>query len=130
RAVLQDEARVDPVSVVSAERLVVRSRFAGSRTRYLAALRKARMTLADARALIADEIARDRIQSTFKPRARPRSELDAFLARYAALPVREVAVEPAAPWLGGATRGWAVSTLAPEQVFRLRGKARIDTADG
>ena len=130
RSVLQAEARVDPVSVVSAERLVVRSQFGGSRTRYLASLRKARMTLADARAVIADEIARDRIQSKFRPRARPRSEVDAFLARYAAVEVREVEVEPAAPWLGNAKRGWAVATLAPEQVFSLSGEARIDTADG
>jgi hypothetical protein len=88
------------------------------------------MTLADARAVIADEIARDRIQAKFRPRARPRSEVDAFLGRYASFPVREVEVEPAAPWLGGEKRGWAVSTLAPDQVFSLRGKARIDTADG
>jgi len=46
--------------------------------------------------------------------------------------VRLVSVDPEAPWLGDAARGFAVDTIAPSQVFSLRqGKRRsIDTIDG
>jgi hypothetical protein len=130
RSVLRKQAPVDPVSVVSAERLVVASSFGGSRARYLGALRKAGLPLGEARALIADRIARDRIESRFKPRARPQSDVADFVATYTGQPVRLVQVEPAAPWLGGAVRGWAVATLAPERIFTLSRAARIDTPDG
>jgi hypothetical protein len=130
RAALQRELRVDPVSVVSAERLVVVSAFAGSRARYLAAVRRAKLTLAEARAIIADRIARDRIEARFKPHPRASSEVTAFVSTYAGQPVRLVQVSPAAPWLGGAERGWAISSLAPATVFTLRKPARIDTPDG
>jgi hypothetical protein len=130
RAVLAEQQPVDPVSVVSAERLVVQSSFGGSRSRYLAALAKAKLTLGEARAIIADRIARDRVQARFKPRARSAAEVAAFAQTYGAQPVRLVRVSPAAPWLGGAEKGWAVSTLAPERVFRLGKAARIDTPDG
>jgi hypothetical protein len=54
----------------------------------------------------------------------------AFVSTYAGQPVRLVQVSPAAPWLGGAERGWAISSLAPATVFTLRKPARIDTPDG
>lgn len=130
RSVLQKEAPVDPVSVVSAERFVVASSFGGSRSAYLAALARAKLTLGEARAVIADRIARDRIQARFKPRLRDPSEVQDFVATYTAQLVRLVQVTPSAPWLGGAERGWAVSSLAPERVFTLRKAARIDTPDG
>jgi hypothetical protein len=130
RAALRREVQVDPFSVVSAERLVVQSAFSGSRPRYLAAVRAARLTLAEARAIIADRIARDRVEARFKPRPRGPSEVSAFVSTYNGQPVRLVQVTPAAPWLGGAERGWAVSSLAPESVFALRRPARIDTPDG
>jgi hypothetical protein len=130
RAVLRQQAPVDPVSVVSAERLVVASAFGGSRARYLAALRQAKLPLADARALIADRIARDRIEARFKPRPRSQAEVSDFVATYGGQQARLVQTTPAAPWLGGAERGWAVSSLAPERVFSLQRAARLDTPDG
>jgi hypothetical protein len=130
RAVLQQQLPVDPVSVVSAERLVVQSSFGGSRSRYLAALAKAKLTLGEARAIIADRIARDRVEARFEPRARSAADVTAFAQTYGAQPVRLVRVSPAAPWLGGAEKGWAVSTLAPERIFTVAKPARIDTPDG
>jgi hypothetical protein len=130
RSVLRQQAPVDPVSVLSAERLVVASSFGGSRARYLAALAEAKLPLMEARALLADRIARDRIEARFRPRPRSQAELRDFLATYARQQARLVQVTPAAPWLGGADHGWAVSSLAPERVFTLRGAARVDTADG
>jgi hypothetical protein len=130
RAVLQQQMPVDPVSVVSAERLVVQSQFGGSRSRYLAALAKAKLSLGEARAIVADRIARDRVEARFKPKARSGAEVAAFAQTYGAQPVRLVSVTPAAPWLGGADKGWAVSTLAPDRIFTLGKAARIDTPDG
>jgi hypothetical protein len=46
--------------------------------------------------------------------------------------VRLVSVDPEAPWLGDAVRGFAVDTIAPPQVFDLPQGRRttIDTSDG
>ena len=130
RSVLRKEAPVDPVSVLAAERYVIASSFGGSRPAYLAALARARLSLGEARAVVADRIARDRIQARFKPRRHALAEVEDFVASYIAQPVRLVHVTPAAPWLGGAKRGWAVSSLAPESVFTLRQATLIDTPDG
>jgi hypothetical protein len=130
RAVLAQQRPVDPVSVISAERLDVQSQFGGSRTRYLAALAKAKLPLGEARAIVADRIARDRVETRFRPRPRSAAEVAAFAQTYGAQPVRLVRVSPAAPWLGGTGKGWAVATLAPERIFTLGKAARIDTPDG
>ena len=63
---------------------------------------------------------------------RPAAEISAFLSTYAATNVRLVSVSPEAPWLGDAFRGFAVQTIAPDQVFTLGAgrRARIDTVDG
>ena len=128
--VLQQAAPVDPVSVLSAERAVVGSSFGGSRGRYLSTLRAQGLSLADARALVADRIARDRVEARFEPRAPSATEVADFRATYASQPARLVQATPAAPWLGGAERGWVVSSLAPDRLFRLRRSARVDTPDG
>jgi hypothetical protein len=46
--------------------------------------------------------------------------------------VRLVHVDPEAPWLDGAVRGYALATIAPDQIFSLRQnrKTTIDTVDG
>jgi hypothetical protein len=132
RAVLRAESPVDAVSVLAAERAVVASRFAGNRARYASGLRRARLTLLDARALIADRLARDAIEARFQPRPPPRSWVESFLATYADQSVRLVEAMPAAPWLGDAERGWAVATLTAPQVFSIpTGKTvSLDTIDG
>ncbi len=52
-----------------------------------------------------------------------------FVATYENEQARLVSVTQGAPWLGG-TRGWAVQTLAPSEVFTLDGAGPIDTPDG
>jgi len=71
RAVLREEIGTDPVRVLAAERGVVAGRFGGSRSRYIAGLRRSRVTVLDARALIADRLARDAIEARFKPKPSP-----------------------------------------------------------
>jgi hypothetical protein len=132
RSVLRAASNVDPQTVLAAERWIVRDRFGGSAGRYHSALGVAAVTLADARAIIADRLARGLVQERFRPRAPSGSEVSAFLSTYAATNVRLVSVSPEAPWLGDAFRGFAVQTIAPDQVFTLSAgrRARVDTVDG
>jgi hypothetical protein len=132
RVVLRADEPVDPMTVLAAERAIVRDRFGGSTTRYRAALTAAHVTLQDARAIVADRLARDRVKERFRPRPATSRQIADFVATYAATSVRLVSVDTPAPWLGGALRGFAVETFAPEQVFELpQGRRRsIDTIDG
>ena len=132
RAVLRSEEPVDPQTVLAAERAIVRDRFGRSPARYRAALATARLTVADARSIIADRLARDRVEERFRPEPATSSQVTAFLATYAATRVRLVSVAPEAPWLGDASRGFAVETIAPDEVFTLpqTRSSLIDTADG
>ncbi|MFL5962779.1 MAG: hypothetical protein ACJ757_07815 [Gaiellaceae bacterium] len=132
REVLRVESPIDPMTVLAAEHAIVRDRFGRSVARYRAALRDAQLTLQDARAIIVDRLARDRVQERFRPRPATAAQIAEFVATYAATRVRLVEVDSEAPWLGGAFRGFAVETLAPNEIFSLRQnrRATIDTIDG
>lgn len=132
REVLRSENPIDPLTVLSAERAIVRDRFGGSRARYASALAAAHVTLQDARAIIEDRLARDEVQQRFRPPHPTGPQVDAFLETYAATRVRLVRVDPAASWLGDAVRGFAVETIAPAEVFAALQSKRstIDTIDG
>ncbi len=132
REVLRSQSPIDPLTVFSAERAIVRDRFAGSRARYLSALAAAHVTLQDARAIIEDRLARDQVQQRFRPPHPTSLQIAEFLDTYAAIRVRLVRVDPAASWLGDAVRGFAVETIAPAEVFTARQSKRstIDTIDG
>jgi hypothetical protein len=132
RAVLRNARQVDPMTVLAAERAIVRDRFGGSASRYRAALSSAHLTLADARSILGDRLARDLVKERFRPPRPTAGQVVEFVSTYAATNVRLVAVSPAAPWLGDARRGLAVETIAPEEVFALpQGRRRrIDTIDG
>jgi hypothetical protein len=132
RAVLRAAEPIDPSTVLSAERAIVRDRFGGSTPAYRAAIVDAQVTLADARAIIADRLGRQRVEERFRPRSPSAASVAAFITTYAATRVRLVTVAPRAPWLGDVDQGLAVETLAPIQVFRLatNRNASIDTIDG
>ena len=132
RVVLRADEPVDAGTVLASERAIVRDRFGGSVSRYRAALAATHITLADARSIIADRLARDRVQERFKPPPPTAQEVADFTATYAATNVRLVSVDQPAPWLDGARRGFAVETIAPKEVFSLPvgQKKAIDTLDG
>jgi hypothetical protein len=132
RVVLRAESPVDPETLLAAERAIVRHRFGRTAGRYRAALAAAGLTVADARAVIADRIARERVEQRFRPRPPTAKQVADFVATYAATRVRLVSVDEPAPWLGDAYHGYAVETIAPAEVFTLpAGKRRsIDTVDG
>lgn len=132
RAVLRAESPIDPLTVLAAERAIVRDRFGGSRVRYLSALAAAHLTQQDARAIVEDRLARDDVQQRFRPPRPTGGQVEAFLDTYAATRVRLVRVDRAASWLGDAVRGFAVETIAPPEVFTApqNRSSTIDTIDG
>jgi hypothetical protein len=118
--------------VISAEHAIVRDRFGRSVARYRATLRDVHLTLQDARGIIEDRLARDRVQERFRPPAATGAQVAEFVSTYAATRVRLIEVDAPAPWLGGALRGFAVDTLAPSEIFSLHQNrtTTIDTIDG
>jgi hypothetical protein len=116
--------------VLSAERAVIQAGFGGDRTKYWAALRVAKLTLGDARAIITARLARDQVEEGMRAPAPAHAAIVDFLATYRDLQARAVTTTSRAPWLGGSTHGWAIETLAPAEVFTLAGPGKVDTADG
>jgi hypothetical protein len=109
---------VSAVKVAAAEKRIVRLRFGGNRSRYLAALRAAGATLGVARAALADEIRRQALVATMRGGV-PASEVEAFYLSYPDLPVRLVRAEPAPWWLGNKPQGLALWGVVPQAVFSL-----------
>jgi len=128
--VLQSQHPADPADVDSAERAVIAANFGGNRSAYWAALAAARVTIADARTIIAARLERDNIEAEFHPALPTSQQVDDFLATYENQEARLVKTSQKAPWIGGAYRGWAISTLAPSEVFTLSAPGPIDTPDG
>jgi hypothetical protein len=115
-------ARSTPVStrqVLDAETAIVANAFRGSRSAYLAALARAHATLAQARALVADELRRAAIAGRLAVSTPTASQIADFYATYAGARARPVQAKPAPPWLGGRTSGWALEPTAPAQLFTL-----------
>jgi hypothetical protein len=118
--------------VLSAERVVVSTRFHGSDSAYHAALRSAHASLAIARGVIADELRRAKIQGRLAAPVPSSAAISAFYLAYPDVLTRPVSASPAPVWLGGRKRGLALSSLAPPSVFTLPGgrKSRVRTMDG
>jgi len=135
-------ARVPRARVLAAEQAVIAQRFGGRRASYRAAIARAGATVEIARAVLADELRRAKLAEGMRARRPSPAEISAFYFAYPELLVREVALDrtPAASaarapgpwWLGDRPRGIALSTLAPEQVFRIpTGRsARVRELDG
>jgi hypothetical protein len=131
RLVERKAAPVTGAEVLAAERAIVARRFGGSRGAYLAALSRARATLAAARAVIGDELRRRALQSRLRVRTPAASALAEFYSTYGAVLAREVEVSPAPSWLP-AGRGIVLETDAPPQVFsaRLDAPVSVRTFEG
>jgi hypothetical protein len=131
RIVEASESRVSRRALRAAEREVVSDSFHGNRRAYLGAIRSAHATLGLARAVLADELRRARLE---QPRYAPRptgGEVATFYASYPDLLVRRVRVSPAAPWLSART-GFALAESAPQRLFSLPAgrKSRLSTLLG
>ena len=106
-------------SVLAAERLIVNSRFGGSRAAYAAALARAHASVAIARGVIADELRRSLVAPHLRITAPTAAEIESYDEAYANASARLISVKPAAPWLGNRKNGYAISTNAPAQIFGL-----------
>ena len=127
-------SRSTRATVLAAERAIVRDRFGGSGARYRAALAAAHVTLADARAIIADRLAPRAGRGAVPAAPRRRgAELRRSSPRTRR---RTCGSSRSSPRRRGSATRCAASpceTIAPEQVFSLRGHGDpepIDTIDG
>ena len=119
RLVEVSEVRVSAREVLAAERAIVAGRFGGSMASYRAALARARATVAIARGVIADELRRGIIQSRLRVGQPSAGDVSLFYETHGDLLARPVTANPAPWWLGGRKTGFALSSVAPGQVFRI-----------
>ena len=105
--------------VLDAERAIILTRFRGVRRLYEEALGRAAIGLEQARAILADVLRRARVQATLPVPEPTAATIADFYAANADISVRLVEASPAASWLGGRTRGLALSSIAPLRVFQF-----------
>lgn len=131
RLVESRSARATDAAVLAAERDVVRARFGGSRAAYLAALRRARATVAVARGVLGDELRRSTLRRGLRVAPPTGAAVADFYASYAALGARSLEVRPAPSWLPSG-RGLVLASTAPAPVFSIPAGAvaTIRTRDG
>jgi len=131
RLVQQRQAAVGPGGVRAAERAIVLRRFGGSRTPYLAALKRARATSAVALGAIADELRREAIQARLRAPAPAATEIAEFAATYAGTQLRDIPGAVSVPGVAPETPlGLLSEALARPVIVRaLRHAARAGAYD-
>jgi hypothetical protein len=112
-------ATVPADRVTQAIQAIVAGVFAGSRPAYNAALARAGANMFVARAAVADELLRAQIEGSLSVPAPTETAVQLFYATYPDILIRPFKVQPAAPWLGNRTTGFALAAAAPAAVFRL-----------
>jgi hypothetical protein len=128
------ESTYTPVStkdVLAAEQAVIKQRFAGSRSAYVAALAAAHANVSIARGILGDELRRARVEDTLRTGAPSADQIETFYQSYPDLQVRLVQAAPRPSWLPAA-KGFALSQVAPDRIFTLaRGaKSAVRTSEG
>jgi hypothetical protein len=112
-------AKISADRVAQAIQAIVDGVFGGSRSAYNSALAQAGANTFVARAAVADELLRAQIEGSLAVPAPSESALQLFYATYPDTLIRSFRVQPAAPWLGNRTAGFALATSAPAALFRL-----------
>jgi hypothetical protein len=112
-------APVTTRQVLDAETALIGSQFHGSRPAYLGALAQAHATLAQARAILADELRRAAISARLPAPTPTAAQIADFYESYATTSARPVQAKPGPVWLGGRTSGFALEPVAPRAVFTL-----------
>ena len=132
RLVEASQVKVSTKEILAAERAIIASRFGGTAAGYRAALAKARASVAIARGVIGDELRRAEIQSRLRVGTPSGADVATFHETHGDLLARPVTATPAPWWLGGRKTGFALSSFAPAQVFRVptARRAPIRTMDG
>lgn len=129
------ERNAEPVSqrdVLAVERAVIVQEFRGVRSLYNSALARASASVDVARAIIADQLRRAKVEASLPAAAPAANDVQTFYSSYSELPVRLVQVTPAPSWLGNRTKGLALSDVAPDRVFTIATgqKATVRTSEG
>jgi hypothetical protein len=111
---------------------VIAQEFGGSRSAYLAALRKAHASVDIARGVLGDQLRRAKLEATLSAGNPSASEVKTFYASYPDLLVRMVKATPTPAWLGNKAQGLALDEVAPNRLFELAtGKSvTVRTSDG
>jgi hypothetical protein len=112
-------AKVSADRVAQAIQAIVDGVFGGSRSAYNSALARAGANTFVARAAVADELLRAQIEGSIAVPAPSETAVQLFYATYPDALIRSFKVQPAAPWLGNRTTGFALATSAPAALFRL-----------
>ena len=122
RALLYDRYPVPWASVARAERGVLAREFARQPAGLRQALEGVATSLGTARAVLADGLRRREVEATLPVTPVSTASVAAWAKLHLGVRTRRISVTPAAPWLGGASTGVAVATLAPAAVFTARPK--------
>lgn len=120
RTVESRYARASESDVKALERAVVATRFGGSYAAYRGALAKAGAGVSIARGVLADELRQAAIESRIRGGSPSAGAISAYYQEYGSLAARRVAAVTRPWWLGGLKSGLAISSVAPDQVFRAR----------
>jgi hypothetical protein len=119
RLVESELARIPGERVTQAIQAIVTGVFGGNRPTYNAALARAGANTYVARSAVADELLRAQIEASLIVSAPTETALRLFYTGYPDALVRPFKVQPAAPWLGNRTTGFALAAAAPAALFRL-----------
>ena len=124
RLVEGTEYPVPTKSALAAERAVVASRFHGSWSAYGAALSAAHANRAIALGILSDELRRAEIEAGLPAGQPSASDVTTFYSSYPDLLVRRVASLAPVPWLDGLKSGYALSQIAPAELFTAKAGQR------
>ena len=116
------ESAAFPVSttdVLAAERAVIRQEFRGGRGLYVAALQRAHATVTEARAILADQLRRAKVERYLPSAVPSAADVSTFYKSYPDLLARLVQAKPSPPWLANAAKGLALQDVAPDRLFAL-----------
>ncbi len=119
-------------AVLAAERAVITQEFHGSRSSYLAALKRAHASVDIARGVLGDQLRRAKLEATLPASNPSAAEVKTFYDSYPDLLVRLVKATPSPDWLGGKPKGLALDQVAPNRLFDVATGASfvVRTSDG
>lgn len=119
RLVEEQQTAMTPEDVAAAERMTIALAYRSSGAAYNAALAQLKSSRATARALIADDVRRVRIQATLAAVPPTENAVRTFYTSYPTRLVRRVQVDGLPWWLGGRKTGYALQGVAPDRIFSL-----------
>jgi hypothetical protein len=103
--------------VRKAEHGIIAQRFDGDRQAFLDALARKGLSEDDAFQILGDQLRRRQVQRSLRVPQPTSTQLKSYAKGRGGTLTRRIEVHPAAPWLGGRTKGIAVGGVAPKVVF-------------